>query len=88
MINFPAAVSYSVTVDSLKRRVGVYQPPATMNGQAELTTNQVSGEVTIRGTGMENRTCSKTYTFALSVSGTMCSYIDEASNICSTGIGM
>ncbi len=63
-----AAVSYTVMVDGGKKRFGLYKPPGPNNDQAELTTNEISGNVTIRGTGQENLVCPQTYTFALSVS--------------------
>ena len=55
-------------VDGAKKRFGLYKRPASNGDQAELTTNEISGNVTIRGTGQENRVCPQTYTFALSVS--------------------
>lgn len=56
-------------IDGEKKRFGLYKPPGPNNDdQAEITTNEISGNVTIRGTGQENRACAQTYTFALSVS--------------------
>ena len=55
-------------VDGAKKRFGLYKPPGSNGDQAQLVTNEISGNVTIRGTGRENRVCPQTYTFALSVS--------------------
>ena len=68
LLQINAAISYSVIVDQLKKRVGLYKPPVANNIPAELTTNEISGNVMMRGTGRDNRVCSQTYTFALSVS--------------------
>ena len=62
-----------MTVDATKKRVGLYHAPSAVgNNQAELSSNEVIGEVTIVGAGRENMTCPRTYTFALSVSEDQC----------------
>ena len=82
MMHCNTAVSYMVMVDGTKKRVGLYKPPGTNNVQAELTTNELSGNVTMRGTGRENRVCPQTYTFALSVSSIVNCYTCHTINKC------